>query len=316
MKKIDLTNRLTVCAIALFACFLWGSAVPVIKTGYRLIGIETADSAGQVMFGGVRFALAGLMVVLLGSMLSGQLLKPNMKMIKPIVILSIFQTIGQYVFFYIGAAHVSGVKGVIIAGMSHFCAILVACLLFRQEKFTARLQIGCALGVLGVVLVNVIGSSMDAGFSLLGEGFYLISCFCSGTSTVLINRFSKDNNPVTLSGYQFMLGGIVMCVIAKIMDMSNTDPAWRTDIFSRMNIPAVCVLLYLAFVSAAAYTLWSILLRHNPVSRVAIFGFTTPIFGSIISAVVLDEYSQLGIGTVLSLALVSTGIAIINMKKE
>lgn len=39
-----------------------------------------------------------------------------------------------------------------------------------------------------------------------------------------------------------------------------------------MSIAGVVLILYLAMVSAVAYTLWSVLLAHNEVSKVAIFG--------------------------------------------
>jgi drug/metabolite transporter (DMT)-like permease len=42
------------------------------------------------------------------------------------------------------------------------------------------------------------------------------------------------------------------------------------------------MLLYLALVSAVAYSLWGILLKYNPISRVAVFGFMTPVFGVIL----------------------------------
>ena len=54
------------------------------------------------------------------------------------------------------------------------------------------------------------------------------------------------------------------------------------------------MLIYLALVSAVAYTLWGCLLKHNPVSRVTIFGFLTPVFGVVLSALLLSEGGALG----------------------
>ena len=73
-------------------------------------------------------------------------------------------------------------------------------------------------------------------------------------------------------------------------------------------------LLYLSTVSAVAYTLWSSLLRKNPVSRVTIYGFLTPIAGVVLSAVILKEYTALSLRVLLSLALVSLGIDLVNRK--
>ena len=51
----------------------------------------------------------------------------------------------------------------------------------------------------------------------------------------------------------------------------------------------MAMLVYLALVSAAAYSLWGILLKYNPVSKVAVFGFMNPVFGVILSALLLNE---------------------------
>lgn len=79
------------------------------------------------------------------------------------------QTVGQYFFFYIGVAHTSGVKGGIITGLGNFIAILMSCLIVRNEKLTGRKLTGCILGFAGVVVINLLGNSFDFGFTMMGE---------------------------------------------------------------------------------------------------------------------------------------------------
>ena len=78
----------------------------------------------------------------------------------------------------------------------------------------------------------------------------------------------------------------------------------------------ILLLVYMACISSVAYTLWGVLLKYNPVSRISIFGFTTQIFGVAISAVVLAEYEKLQPVLLLSLALVCAGIYIVNRGGE
>ena len=81
--------------------------------------------------------------------------------------------------------------------------------------------------------------------------------------------------------------------------------------------PAILLLAYLGFISAAAYSLWSLALAANPVSRVAVFGFMNPVFGVLLSAVLLDEASAVNpLVAVAALALVSAGIIIVNRPKR
>ena len=85
------------------------------------------------------------------------------------------------------------------------------------------------------------------------------------------------------------------------------------------NISAggVTIIFYLAMVSAVAYTLWSVLLAWNDVSKVAIFGFVNPLCSVILSALILGEIKQaFNIGSLLALILVCAGIYIVNCKEK
>ncbi len=304
MKRINLANSVVVCICAMISCFLWGSAFPFIKIGYKLFDISASDRETQVLFAGIRFMIAGLMVIAYACISSRSIVVPRGRTIKRVAVLSLFQTILQYFFFYIGLANTTGVKASIIEGANVFIAILVAVYVFRQEELTMRKMLGCIVGFAGVVLVNIWGKGFDLSFRFTGEGFILISTVAYAFSSGIIKYYSKEENTVMLSGYQFLFGGFVMTVAGAVM-------GGHIDGF---NIKGILVLLYLAFISAAAYTLWSILLKYNQVSKVAVYGFMNPVFGVILSSILLSEDSQIGVFvSVMALVLVSAGIIIINM---
>ena len=82
-----------------------------------------------------------------------------------------------------------------------------------------------------------------------------------------------------------------------------------------ISASAIGILVYLAFVSAVAYSLWGLLLKYNPVSKVAVFGFMNPVFGVFLSAWLLDEREQaFGVLSIISLALVCAGFYIVNKR--
>ena len=77
----------------------------------------------------------------------------------------------------------------------------------------------------------------------------------------------------------------------------------------------VVILTYLSFLSAIAYSLWGILLKHNPVSSVTVFSFTTPVFGVLLTMLMLSEDSNVSvINLILALLLVCGGIFLLNFK--
>ena len=125
-------------------------------------------------------------------------------------LLSLAQTIIQYFFFYIGLANTTGVKSSIINASSTFFAILMSSLLFRYEKLTRVKLLGCAAGFAGVILINLAGGSFDFHMKLTGEGFILIAALSYALSSVLVKKFSARENPVMLSGWQFILGGLIL----------------------------------------------------------------------------------------------------------
>lgn len=296
-----------VCFIATICCILWGSAFPAIKLGYQNFEIGGNDSATQILFAGCRFALAGILTILLGSMISRKILIPKRQSFRKIFILCLFQTILQYIFFYIGLANTSGVKAAIINGSNVFVSIIIACVFFRQEKLAWKKIIGCILGFAGVVIINLNKGGLDLHMKFTGEGFILLSAVAYAISSVVMKSYSEDENPVVLSGYQFFVGGIIMILLGGIW-------GGRLTVITGKGI---AMLIYLAMVSAVAYSLWGILLKYNPVSKVAVFGFVNPISGVILSSIFLNEEGQtFGIKGFIALLFVCIGIFVVNYQSN
>lgn len=296
-------NPFVIAAFALLCCALWGSATPFIKTGYELM-LPERNVPSTILFAGIRFTLAGLLTVLIYSIARRRVLIPKKESVGKILLVSLFQTVIQYIFFYVGLANTSGVKGTIESGSSAFFALLISALIFKQEKLSVRKIIACVLGFAGIVVVNLNG--LDFSMNLLGDGFVIFSTIAYSVSSVLIKKFSKDEDPVVISGYQFIAGGIVM-ILAGLAFGGKVEIATPA---------AFGVLLYLAALSAIAYSLWGMLLKHNPVSKVSIYSFTTPVFGVILSEIMLTEDNNVSyLNLAITLVLVCTGIILMNYAK-
>lgn len=304
MKENILKNGLVRGALAAVCCLLWGSAFPLIKIGYNLFEINTSDSMSIILFAGIRFFIAGIMCIAFLSAKEKKLVLPEKGSLGSAVILCMFQTVIQYLFFYLGLARTSGVKASIVESFSVFAALIISVFIFRQEKISAAKIIGCIVGISGVILVNMGGKS--AFNFTIGDLFIFISCISYAFSTVFMKKISVRFSPAVLSGYQFMLGGIIMIVCGLIGGGK----------INSFTLKGLAVLLFLAFISACAYTLWSILLKYNPVSKVAVFGFLNPVFGVILSAVLLKEGSVLSIKNILALLICCFGIYLVNSEKK
>lgn len=299
-KEKIFTKPILVVVIATFCCVLWGSAFPCVKIGYDYFNIGSDDIFSQMLFAGVRFLIAGILIVAFGSITEKKLLLPSKSSLPSIGVLSLTQTIIQYVFFYIALANTSGVNSSIINGSNNFFAIIIAFFLLR-EKLSVKKIVGCLLGFGGVILASVSQGTVG-GFNVLGEGFMIISAISCALSNVLLKKFSQKHNPLILSGYQFIFGSIVMIIIGVSLGGRLTA----------INPYGILILIYLALLSCITYTIWSLLLKYNGVAKISIFGFITPVAGSIMSALFLGEYQLFDWKYLVALILVALGIFIVN----
>lgn len=299
------TKTPVVVLAAAFCCILWGSAPPCIKIGYELFGVSNNDVFSCILFAGLRFVLAGAMVIVTGSLQQGHFLRPSGPAAwGKISVLMLFQTVLQYILFYVGVAHTSGVRASIINALGTFIAIAISVCCFHFEHMTAAKVLGSIAGFLGVLLIVTNGEAISgAPVTFAGEGLLFLSKFASSFAACFIKLFSKKEDPVTMSGWQFFCGGFALILIG-IFGGGRLVPN-----------AAACLplILYMGFISAFAYTVWGILLKYNEVSRISVLGFMNPVFGVLISALVLHEGAEAAnIYSLLALLLVVLGIVIVN----
>jgi drug/metabolite transporter (DMT)-like permease len=296
------TKPYVVCIGAIMCCILWGSAFPCVKLGYVLFNVDTTSVPSIILFAGLRFTLAGAMVIVFGCIQQKRFILPKRQNWWRVLLVSLFQAVAQYIFFYIGLANVSGVKGSVLNGLGVFFTILIACFIFRTERFNWVKLIGCILGFGGVVIINL-GGNFSFTFSFIGEGFIILSGLSSAIAAGLVKVFSNHENTTVICGWQFFIGGIVLIIVG----------ASFGGVVAPATFGAFAMLLYLAFISSFAFTLQGYLVKYNPISKVAVYKSTNPLFGAVFSALILQESDQLlNYCTLIAIILVCGGIFIIN----
>ena len=301
-NKSTLQKGWGVSLLSLVCVFLWASAYPAVKLCYKLFSVSSDDTMTQVLLAGWRFTIAGILVIIVGSVIAKKVLLPTKRSWGKICSLAVVQTIIQYVLFYVGMAHLTGIKGSIISGTNVFLSVLVTALIFRQEKLTWQKVTGCIFGFLAIIIINL-GGDLSGGFTFLGDGLFIISQLAYAIANAMIKMFAKDDNPVMLNGYQFLMGGLVMVVIGYAGGGK----------LAATGFSAYLVLIYMAVLAAGAYTLWGVLLKYNPVSKVVVFGTLQPLFGAVLSALFLGELSTVNWReSIIGLVIMCAGIYIVN----
>ena len=298
MEK-KLQNPIVICVLALLCCALWGSAFPCIKIGYEWMEIEGTGS--QILFAGYRFFLSGVLTFVLGCLLERQILRMKRENFGVIFRQGVLQTTIQYVCFYIGLAHTTGAKSSIINASNAFVSIVAAHYMIRSERMTWKKGLGCILGLAGVVLVNLEPGGFGGGFRFLGEGMVLLCTIAYGVSTVLLKMISDRESPMTITAYQTLIGSVLLIVTGWCLHGEVSVNTWKSS----------ALLFYMALLSTVAFSLWTLLLKYNPVGKVAVYGFTIPIFGVLLSGILLGE-TIFSVKYVAALIFVSGGVILVN----
>ena len=285
--------------LALLCCLLWGSAFPCVKTGYELLHIT--DTGGQLLFAGYRFVLAGVFTFLAGCLTEKKRMLPRRESVPAVAGQAVLQTALQYVFFYIGMAHTTGIKGSVINSSDVFFAIFAAHFLIRGEKINLQKVTGCVIGFAGVISVTFQPGAWGSGFTLLGDGMIILSSVMYGVSSVTLKLITGREEPMCITAWQLFLGGLILTAAGFLAGGH----------ISGFTLSSVLLLIYMALLSAVAFSLWTLLLKYNPVGQVAVFGFSIPVFGSLLSALILGE-QLVSVQNFIALILVSIGILTVN----
>lgn len=291
-----LTRPRIVFLLAGLCCLLWGSAYPAIKLGFGLFGIARDDVASQLLFAGYRFAAAGLLLLAFASLVGKSLRILEPRQVMHLGFLGLFQTSLQYVFFYVGMAHTTGVKASILNAVGAFFGVVIAHFVYQNDRLSWRKVVGCALGFSGVVAVNL-GADMTLDFHLLGEGFVILAALVLASASMVGKRMSQRMDSVVMTGYQLTIGGLALWLAGWWSGGRLEAFTWQSSL----------LLAYLAALSAVAFALWGALLKFNKVSEITVYNFLIPIFGAGLSALFLGE-SLWAWKNLIALVLVSVGI--------
>lgn len=303
-KKI-FTGRWQVAILAISSCLLWGSAFPSLKISYTQIMPLNVNAYDRMIFASLRFFIASLMVfsIILLHGKRKELFKIK-KYFLALLILGLMQTSLQYFFFYNGLANTTGVKSSIISTSGIFMTVIASHFVYKNDKLNFKKSVGIILGFLGVLLVNLNRGELNATFLLTGEGFLIISAAISAAASFLAKKLTGNLNALIVTAWQMFMGSLILFLVSS----SGSN-------FSRLTFtPLTSILLiYLAFISAAAFALWYTLIKYNNLGFVTIYKFMIPVSGVFLSSVLLPDES-INLIIISAMLMVSLAIIIINYR--
>jgi drug/metabolite transporter (DMT)-like permease len=305
---MHITNKTTKFAnakyllLALLVMALWGSLYPMVKIGYKTLGIVGGDTANILTYTGIRFLVCGMVASGLAVVKKDKFPALKSKSFAGILLIALFSIFLNYAFANVGLSFTDGSKAAIIKQLGGLVYVCVAFLFFKDEKFSVWKIVGAAVGFAGIIAINFNGEGIS--FSI---GDILI--ISSSVSTVAGNIFNKKvaegNSPFWITGISQIAGGAVLIIAGVILGADMLV----------FNLASLGIFAYLCVASIIAYLLWSYILKTADLSNIFIIKFAEPLFACIFSAVLLRE-NILRWQYFVAFVLVSVGITLGNLKKK
>lgn len=263
--------------LAVFACLLWSTAFVGVKYGLRY--------ASPLGFAGIRFMVSGLMILPFAI--------PSMRyhfrqrhFFQRAFLIGFFQTFLLYGLFYIGMTMIPGALGAIIVGSSPLIAALTAHFMLHDDRMTFKKTVSIAIGIAGIVLISLSRQpwTQTGMKELIGIILIIVGTICSAFGNILVSKDRENFNPLLLNAVQISFGGFCLTLVSLPVE---GFPRWP------VTLPFVFAFGWLAFLSAAAFSVWFVLLKRPgvKVSELNVWKFIIPVFGAIFSWILLTGES-------------------------
>jgi drug/metabolite transporter (DMT)-like permease len=298
-------TKWSVIVIAVFCSLLWGSAFPVLKVSYEELQIAQHDIIAKIVFAGMRFLLAGVLVLVFILIRNWKQIMVTRKQFFVLLLLGLVQTSLQYFFFYNGLANVSGMKGAILSSAGTFFTVILAHYYYRADRMNWQKTVGLIAGFLGIIVANW-GKELAITFQWDGEGYMILSGLTAAVATIMAKELATGIHPFAITGWQLSLGGFMMLLVGLpvISDGAITFTPFGWGLF-----------IYSALLSAVAFALWYSLLKYNPAGELSMYKFIVPVSGAVMSAMTIPG-EKLNLSIMVAIVLVAIGIIVVNYHRK
>lgn len=297
-------NKDKAICLSLFAMLLWGSAIPVVKLTYLELMIGKGDIGNKILLAGIRFFISGLISLIYFAVFDNNISKNQKIDWKFILLLGVIQTSVQYIFYYIGLSNTFGINSSIIQASNSFLVCIFSAILIPQDKINSKVIISLIIGTIGIIITN---SSSGQGFNmgnLNGDGFIFIATSINALCTILVRKYAANQNAYILNGFQFLFGSILLLLIGFNAAETSLD----------FGLKSISLIVYSGFISATTFTIWTLVIQKYSANEFGIYKLFVPIFGSILSVILLGENFTTRLAVGLICVLVSS--VILNFNKD
>ncbi len=269
-------------ALVMSVMLVWGINFPVAK-----LGVGTVP---PLFLLAVRFTIVGAIII--------PFFPVPLRQWRPLLLLSVVLGVMHFGILFLGLRSVdSALAAVLIQAQVPFSTLLGMIVLKERPSGVTLLGMGIALAGVAIVFGEPQGPS-----SMLAAGLILFAAFMWSCSNLMTKRITGVH-PLAMTGWMALLAAPQLFALSLLLETGQvaalTGGGWIT----------VGTLAYMILGSTVyAYGMWYGMMRRYPISTLAPYALTAPVFGIFAAILSLGEPFTLRAAIGGALTLVGVGV--------
>ena len=212
----------------------------------------------------------------------------------------------EFGLIFVGLKYTLASRGSVILYVAPFAAAIGAHFFLVDDRFNRWKGLGLVLAFGGIIVLFLKDLGTFSFQALPGDILFLIAGAAWGGTTVYIKKYlAVRADPLQVLFFQLLFSAPFLFGLSLVFEgqvVTGFSPLTAFSMFYQ------CIIV--AFLS---YLAWFVLVSRYPVSLLHAFSFFTPVFGVIISGIlILGE--AISPNLVLALMMVSAGMVLVNYK--
>lgn len=215
----------------------------------------------------------------------------------------------EFGLLYSALRYTDTARATLLLYTSPFVVAIGAHFFIRGERLPLSGWLGVTLAFVGTAVMMLTAATPEHADNnthmWLGDILALGAGIAWGLTTLVVRMSGlSDAAPTQTLFYQLWVSGILLCLIAWIIEGDFAFP--------KTSLTWASLGFQIIVVATFSYLSWFVLMTRYAVTKLTVFGFLTPLFGSVYGVMFLDE--TIGTYHLIAVGLIVLGIVIVNLK--
>ena len=291
-------RRTILIVLAFIAIYvIWGST-------YLLNKIAVAEISPLYM-GAIRFILAGVFIFIIAKVMGHKLAITRAQLINTLIAGFLFLTYGNGVFVW-SLKYIDSGFAALIASSQPLMVILLMWMI-DGKKIKRMSIIGVVLGIIGIYLLVSQNELASQEGSTIGIIMIFTTILSWSFASIFVSKANLPSNFFVNSGYQMILGGILMLFFSLLIGEEWSSPV------SWSGVVQFSMIILIIFGSIVAFTSFNYLLKVVSTEKVATSAYVNPVIALFLGWYILGEV--ITFQSIIAAIILLLGVYFINSNK-